>query len=83
MSDPTEGVRRMMVNEINSNPGEREALEKVQGQVWDTQQLGQDFDVMGFMAPFIIVRQKSTGKKGTLFFQHSPRFYFGWSPDDE
>ena len=81
-TDPTEGVRRIMVDAINTDPSPREALEKAQGQVWDTQQLGQDFDVLGFMAPFVIVRRKSTGKKGTLFFQHYPRFYFGWSEDE-
>jgi hypothetical protein len=71
-----------MVEAINSDPSPREALEKIQGKVWDTQQLSQDFDVLGFMAPFVIVRQKSTGKKGTLYFQHNPRFYFGWSEDE-
>jgi hypothetical protein len=36
--------------------------------------------VIGFMAPLVVVRRKHDGKKGSLEFQHSPRFYFGFSP---
>ena len=74
--DKTEGIRRVMVSAINSVEGEREMLEKAHGQVWDTQELGKDFTVEGFMAPFIVVIEKATGKKGTMLFQHSPRYYF-------
>ena len=81
MSDPTEAVRRELVNRINAEPGSREALEKQYGQVWDTQQLAQDFEVLGFMAPFVVVRRKSDGVKGSLEFQHSPRFYFNFVKD--
>jgi hypothetical protein len=81
MKDETEGIRRAMVNEINSNPGSREALEKEHGQVWDTTQLDQDFEVKGFMAPFVVVKRKSDGVIGSLEFQHSPRFYYGFTPD--
>jgi hypothetical protein len=81
MNDPTEPIRRAMVNEINSDPGSREALEKDHGQVWDTTQLGQDFEVKGFMAPFVVVKRKSDGVVGSLEFQHQPRFYYGFTPD--
>ena len=79
MSDSTESIRREMVNEINSDPGSRETLEKEYGQVWDTDELGRDFEVTGFMAPFVVVKRKANGVKGTLMFQHSPRFYFDFS----
>ena len=79
--DNTENVRRAMVQEINSNAGEREALEKQYGQVWSTGELSKDFEAIGFMAPFIVVRRKADGKKGTLMFQHSPRFYFSFSEE--
>ena len=75
-SDQTEGIRRELVAEINREPSEREKLEKIHGQVWDTDQLGEDFEVLGFAAPCVVVRRKADGKKGTLFFQHSPRYYF-------
>jgi len=81
MKDETEALRRDLVNEINSNPGEREQLEKEYGQVWDTQELSQDFDVKGFMAPFVVVKRKSDGVVGSLEFQHSPRYYFNFVED--
>jgi hypothetical protein len=79
MSDPTEPIRRELLAEINAQPGSREALEAEHGQVWDTKQLGEDFDVLGFAAPLVVVRRKSDGVKGSLMFQHSPRLYYGFS----
>ena len=80
MSDNTESIRREMVSEINANPGSRESFEKEYGQVWNTEELSRDFEVKGFMAPFCVVKRKSDGIKGTLMFQHSPRFYFDFTP---
>lgn len=80
MSDPTETIRRERVNEINATPGSREALENQYGQVWNTDQLSEDFEVLGFMAPLVVVRRKSDGRKGSLEFQHSPRIYFNYQP---
>ncbi len=80
MSDPTENIRRKMLAEINAVPGSREYLETRHGQVWDTQQMSDDFDVIGFAAPLVVVSRKSDGQKGSLMFQASPRFYFGFEP---
>jgi len=79
MSDATESFRRQRVAEINADPGSREALEAEHGQVWDTGELSRDYEVTGFMAPLVVVRRKSDGVKGSLEFQHSPRFYFSFS----
>jgi len=76
MTDPTEQIRRELVVEINSLPGSREALEAQHGQVWNTDQLANDFEVVGFGAPFVVVRRKADGMRGSLSFQHHPRFYF-------
>jgi hypothetical protein len=81
MNDPTEGIRREMVAEINAEPGSRAALEAKHGQVWDTDQLQEEFDVIGFLSPLVVVRRKSDGVKGSLMFQHNPRFYFGFKPE--
>ena len=62
MSDPTESIRRTLVAEINAEPGSREALEAEHGQVWDTRQLSEDFDVIGFSAPLVVVKRKSDGQ---------------------
>lgn len=79
MSDPTEGIRRQMVAEINAKEAGREELEKEYGQVWNTRELQQDFEVTAFLAPFVGVTRKSDGKKGLLKFQHDPRFYFSFT----
>jgi len=86
MADETEGFRRVAVAAINSavqsdepDP-ERKRLEAEYGQVWDTEQLSKDFSVEGFMAPFCVVSRKSDGVKGSIMFQHRPRFYFSFTP---
>ena len=80
MSDETEPLRRARLAEINAQPGSREALELQYGMVWTTQELSEDFEVIGFMAPLVVVRRKSDGVKGSLEFQHQPRYYFSFSP---
>lgn len=52
-----------------------------QGQTWDTTQLQEDFEVLGFGAPFVSVRRRADGVKGTLEFTHRPRVYFGFKED--
>lgn len=80
MIDETESLRRQRLAEINAEPGSREALEAQYGQVWDTDQLRNDFEVLGFMAPLVVVRRRSDGRKGSLELQHNPRFYFNYQP---
>jgi hypothetical protein len=74
--DATEATRREMTAEINAEEAERKALEDKYGQVWNTKELTQDFEVEGFGAPMVVVRRKADGVRGSLMFQHSPRFYF-------
>lgn len=81
MSDPIEAIRRQQLAEINANPNSREALESEHGQVWTTSELSQDFEVLGFAAPYVIVRRRSDNVRGSLMFQHSPRFYFSFQPE--
>ena len=72
-------TRRVAVQVINeAAPTERSKLEDREGQVWTTDEVRDDFDIIGFAAPMVVARRKSDGEKGTLFFQHEPRFYFGW-----
>src|SRR5438270_13646891 len=83
MSDPTEMNRRQRLVEINAEPGSREALEAQYGKVWTTDELAEDFEVIGFMAPLVVVRRKAGGLKGSLEFQHQPRIYFNFQPHQE
>ena len=85
--DETEQIRRNRLAIINSAvasqdaEAERKRLEAQYGQVWDAAQLAQDFEVLGFMAPYVVIQRRSDGCKGSLEFQHSPRFYFNFVLD--
>jgi hypothetical protein len=70
-----------MVSEINAEPGSREDLQARYVQVWNTSELGKDFEVLGFAAPLVVVLRKSDRVRGSLMFQHNPRFYFGFQPE--
>ena len=85
--DETEPVRRARLVEINSaveshnTEAERKRLENQHGQIWDAMQLAEEFDVVGFSAPYVGAKRKADGRKGSLEFQHSPRFYFNFVLD--
>ncbi len=78
--DLTETTRRKEVARINADPSEKKALEALHGDVWNTAELQRDFDVLSFVASFVVVIRKGDKVKGTLKFQHSPRFYFNFTP---
>ena len=80
-NDTTENARRELTSKLNSQAGNRASLEAKYGQVWDSDQLRQDFEVKGFLAPLVAVRRKSDGVAGSLMFQHAPRFYFCFVPN--
>jgi len=82
VADATEGVRRALCTVINSVEAARAELVEQHGQVWDTDELGRDFEVKGFMAPFVSVVRKSDGKPGVMLFQHAPRFYFDFQTEE-
>ena len=54
-------------------------LEAEHGEVLDTKQLQEKYSVIGFSAPFVVVTDKATCKKGSLEFTHAPRFYFSFT----
>lgn len=89
-TDTTE-IRKEMLPQVNAvtRDGEGEErskddvradLEARHGQVWSTKELQQDFDVIGFSAPVVVVCRKSDNQKGSLEFVHSPRLYYGFQP---
>jgi len=61
----------------------REQLEGLEGRVWDTKELQEEFTVRQFAAPFVVVKRKADNVIGSLEFQHMPRFYFGFEPTQE
>jgi hypothetical protein len=78
MQDETEDFRRERIAELNSQNGQRKALEARYGQIWDTVELRRDFVVLAFLAPFVEVRRRVDGQGGSLEFQADPRYYFSF-----
>mgnify|MGYP003152126684 CR=1 FL=1 len=78
MQDATESIRRVAQARINAERSARETLEAKHGQVWDTAEMRRDFSVSGFGEPLIVVTRKADNVKGSLYFQHNPRFYWGF-----
>jgi len=81
VTDTTETLRRGRLTELNAESTDRRTLEARHGQVWDTQELGREFRVMGYLAPYVVARRKADGVRGSLEFQCHPRFYFNWKED--
>ena len=75
MTDATASTRAAM---LPAMPAELAARVAAGEAVWDTDAMRAEFDVIGFLAPFVVVVRKSDGAKGSLSFTHSPRYYFGW-----
>lgn len=83
MTDVTEAARRQRLKEINLVPGSREALEATYGKVWSTSELTDEFEIVGFLAPFVVAIRRSDGQKGSLEFRANPRFYFNFAPHEK
>jgi hypothetical protein len=87
MKDETEASRKKTVKQLSSEvvstdiTAERTRLEEKYGQVWDVTEVSKDFMIKGFMAPYVVVEKKPDRQKGSLMFQHSPRFYFNFQPN--
>ena len=82
-----EGVRQehmdvellMLSKQINEAPRSREELMRLGEEVWDTDEVRENFEILGFKKPFALAINVVTGDKGSLLFQDNPRYYFGWS----
>jgi hypothetical protein len=59
----------------------RQELEKKYGKVWSTDEVREEFTVIAFSAPYVVVTRKMDNIKGSLEFTHSPRFYFNFLED--
>ena len=49
---------------------------------WDTEQVKAEFEILGFLAPFVRARRKSDNAIGTMMFTHMPRYYFRFVTDE-
>ena len=79
--DSTETLRRDRLVCLNASRAQRATLERRYGRVWNTVELGRDFVVLGYLAPYVVVDRKADNSRGSLEFQDHPRFYFNWEED--
>ena len=63
-------VNKLLCPEVYFGPEEKTE--------WSTDELTRDFEVIGFGAPFVVVKRRKDGVKGSLQFDHSPRRYYDW-----
>ena len=56
----------------------KEAMLEREGEAWGPTELKDEFEVLGFRAPFAIVQRKDSGERGSLIFQNDPRVYFSF-----
>lgn len=83
MRDPLLDLRFRLQKSINENPLPKDKLERLYGKVWNTEELAKDFEVITFLAPFVVVTRRKDGAKGSLLFQHNPRLYFAFKEDTQ
>ena len=76
MTDETEQIRRDMI----ASGAPQADLAATDDPTWSTAELQEEFEVLGFAAPFVAVRRKSDGQQGSLEFTHMPRVYFNRQP---
>ena len=61
-------------------PDVHQEIQEEGGECWTTDEVTQEFEILGFLAPFCTAVRISTGEKGSLLFGHRPRIYYGWKP---
>lgn len=79
MASITDHIRKAIV-ESGAMTEELDRVIRAGEPIWGTDELKADFTVEGFMAPFVVVRRKADGVRGSLCFTHDPRFYFNFEP---
>lgn len=60
----------------------RAMLEVSGGQVWTNDELLEIFEVSHFEPPYVHVIRKEDGKRGTVMFVDTPRFYFSFAAEE-
>lgn len=79
--DPTEVIRKEIETVLDTNTTMVVAVAEANGGAMTTAEMTALYDVLGFLSPFVVVRRKSDGKKGSLMFTHDPRRYFSFKED--
>ena len=73
--------RNVLQQGLNMDPQSRDELEATVGEVWDEDELSQEFEILGFRPPFAMVKRRFNGARGTVLYQDDPRYYFNFEQD--
>lgn len=62
---------------------ERRKLEAIHGRgnSWTTEELRARFEIIGCMGRYCVVKDRMTGKMGSVEFREKPRLYFEYQQD--
>jgi hypothetical protein len=74
-----EAIRADLLARMQADPQPREAFEALGIQVYNTSEVADLFELVHFEAPLVVVRRWEDGELGSMFFQHEPRLYWGFS----
>jgi len=73
-----DGPPEELTQELMETRSPRQELEAIRGQVWTTNELQRDFEVLGFGGGRCVVRRRSDRVRGSLDFGYMPRYYYGF-----
>ncbi len=76
IENSADALRRQRLADLGLVAGSREALEAEHGQVWYTQELLRDFEVLECLGPYVAVRRRSDGQRGNVEADDDFRFFF-------
>ncbi len=80
--DDTESIRRTMIAENQPAVHLADCVKRGDKVYQTKEELLAEFEIQGFLAPFVVVRRKSDNRIGTMEFVHEPRVYFNFEPDN-
>ena len=61
----------------------KDKLAEAHGEVLTTEEMLDQYEPIQFAAPVVVVRRRSDGQMGSLFFFPAPRYYYGWQAHEE
>lgn len=78
LTEETAEERAKLEAEVNATPCTLEELQRKYGQVWTVEQVEAQFEIEAFCPPLACATRRADGVRGTLVYQHCPRYYWSW-----
>ena len=72
-------TKEQLLEELKDTyPEVHQAIQEDEGKCWTTDEVQDEFEILGFIAPFCAAIRRETKEKGALTFVHQPRLYYHW-----